>query len=52
MQRELRGVVALVTTLSVVGTAAAELYGNLDIVGLSSAKVTPNRILQARQSSE
>jgi hypothetical protein len=31
---------ALVTALSVVGTAAAELYGNLDIVGRSSAKVT------------
>jgi hypothetical protein len=34
------GMMALVTALSVVGTAAAELYGNLDIVGRSSAKVT------------
>jgi len=34
------GTMALLTALSVVGTAAAELYGNLDIVGRSSAKVT------------
>ncbi len=33
------GMMALVTALSVVGTAAAELYGNLDIVGRTSANV-------------
>lgn len=33
------GMMALVTALSVVGTAAAELYGNLDIVGRTSASI-------------
>jgi hypothetical protein len=33
------GLLALVTALSVVGTAAAELYGNIDIVGRTSANV-------------
>lgn len=33
-------IIGLVAAFSVIGTAAAELYGNLDIVGRSSAKVT------------